>query len=570
MNITFKLKLFLSRTLLVYLFWTVSSVIATLLRFDGVFPKEKWIQILILSFISGSLNIIISYIITNDKSNYRTASIEEVISITVSVSLVTIIQTLLLFVFSLPSLPRSIPLVSGLISLIIQFFSRLVLRRNVYKSLYLNSEGNNTLIYGAGTTGKQLAEQMLIKSSEYKPIGFLDDHIKNDRLRIFGREIFGGINKLEEIVMNYDVKNLIIAFSGIDTKELIDIENRCRKLSITLKIIPNPFEILSRNLQIADIATISMEDLLGRRPITPDESTISKFLVGKKILVTGAGGSIGSEIARQVHRFSPDNLFLLDRDENSLLKLQLDLVGDGLLANQNIILADIRDSERLSEIINKLSPDIIFHAAALKHLAILEKYPDEAFKTNVTGTKNLIDAALKNGVKYFVNISTDKAADPISQLGKTKLLTERMISDINDSDKKYISVRFGNVIGSNGSFLNTFRHQIKLGGPIKVTHPDVTRYFMTVSEAVHLVLQSILIGECGETLILDMGDPVSIDSVAKHMINISGKNIRIEYTGLRKGEKLHEALISANELTYRGNHKDIIHTRVNPVSEDKS
>jgi dTDP-glucose 4,6-dehydratase len=250
--------------------------------------------------------------------------------------------------------------------------------------------------------------------------------------------------------------------------------------------------------------------------------------------------------------------------------LQLDLVGDGLLANQNIILADIRDSERLSEIINKLSPDIIFHAAALKHLAILEKYPDEAFKTNVTGTKNLIDAALKNGVKYFVNISTDKAADPISQLGKTKLLTERMISKINDSDKKYISVRFGNVIGSNGSFLNTFRHQIKLGGPIKVTHPDVTRYFMTVSEAVHLVLQSILIGECGETLILDMGDPVSIDSVAKHMINISGKNIQIEYTGLRKGEKLHEALISANELTYRGNHKDIIHTRVNPVSEDKS
>lgn len=565
MNNRFKIYEKVKRVALMNIFWLCAVLIATILRFDGDFPSKILDQIIILGLIGGSLNIIVNDIFAKNLANYRVASLEEVFALSVSTSITTLILTLNLLIFSYPLLPRSIPLLTGLLALLIQFFSRLVINRKTYKNLFLNSTGSETLIYGAGITGRQVAEQMLLKSDEYKPVGFLDDDPLKKNLKIFGRKIFGDINQLEQIVIKYDLKVFVIAFSGVELRQLADLKKRCQNLSVALKIIPNPFEIMSRNLQLGDLATVSEEDLLGRRPIRPDESAIASFLSKKKILVTGAGGSIGSEIARQINRINPDGLFLLDRDENALLSLQLLLIGDGLLANQNLILADIRDSVRIFEVVNELKPDIVFHAAALKHLAILERFPDEAFKTNVMGTQNLISSALKSDVKYFVNISTDKAADPISELGKTKLITERHISAISDPDKKYISVRFGNVVGSNGSFLNTFRHQIAAGGPVKVTHPETTRYFMTVGEAVHLVLHSTLVGESGETLILDMGNPVSIDTVAKNMIEASGKEIKIVYTGLRNGEKLHERLVGVNEITYRGKHKDIMHTRVAPL-----
>jgi dTDP-glucose 4,6-dehydratase len=228
-------------------------------------------------------------------------------------------------------------------------------------------------------------------------------------------------------------------------------------------------------------------------------------------------------------------------------------------------LCDIRDKLRVQEVISELKPNIVFHAAALKHLALLEKFPSEAYKTNVISTKNLIEVCLQNSVKYFINISTDKAVEPVSELGKTKYLSERIISGVDSSEKIYISVRFGNVVGSNGSFLNTFREQIKFGGPVTVTHPEVTRYFMSIEEAVYLVLQATLVAKCGETLILDMGEPVSINDVAQKLIADSGIPIEIEYTGLRKGEKLHEKLTSSSEIVYSGGHQNILHTKVPPL-----
>jgi dTDP-glucose 4,6-dehydratase len=243
------------------------------------------------------------------------------------------------------------------------------------------------------------------------------------------------------------------------------------------------------------------------------------------------------------------------------------LDGTGTLTNNGLVLGDIRDADRINEIFEQVSPEIVFHAAALKHLTTLERFPEEAHKTNVLGTRNVLNAARKVSVDTFINISTDKAADPSSALGKSKLVTEKLTAGVQIQGKRYISVRFGNVIGSNGSFIHTFRHQIKNGGPVTVTHPDVTRFFMTVSEAVHLVLQSAIIGESGETLILDMGHPVSIDSIARHMIEVSGRKIDIEYTGLREGEKLHEVLISQNEKTEVKAHPFILHTKVTPFSE---
>jgi dTDP-glucose 4,6-dehydratase len=427
--------------------------------------------------------------------------------------------------------------------------------------------GERTLIYGAGIAGRQLAEQMLLQSDEYNPIGFIDNDKSIANLRIFGRPVFGGIDQLEKIVKTESPTILIVAISGIESGALLDLERRCRALGIAVRIIPTAHEIISGAVRLTDVEDISEEDLLGRRPVRSDDLKIAQFIRGKRVLITGAGGSIGSEIARQVHRFAPSSLAMVDRDETSLLNLQLSLDGTGLLTGDGLILGDVRDQERLEEIFALTKPEIVFHAAALKHLTTLERFPEEAHKTNVIGTKNVIDTAVKFNVKTFVNISTDKAADPSSALGKSKLITERLTSAVHGDDKKYISVRFGNVIGSNGSFIHTFRHQIRHGGPVTITHPEVTRFFMTVSEAVHLVLQSAIIGESGETLILDMGQPVSIEAIAKHMIEVSGRKIEIKYTGLRDGEKLHETLVSPLEKTEIREHPFIMHTKVEPLLE---
>lgn len=547
--------------------WIVSALIATSLRFDGSIPDEKYIEIFKLGLLGSVFFIITSRLFNLKNSSEERINTEGVLILCTNVALVTFLLTIIRITYGVPILPRSVPIITGLIALLLKFTFRVIFDQHKYTALFNRSRGENTLIYGAGITGRQLAEQMLLNSDLYKPIGFLDDNAKKQDQRVLGRRVYGGLDQLEKIAETHKLKNLIVAISQIDSVVLSDLEERCRNLQISLKIIPNPFKIILKNLVIEDISNISEEDLLGRRPSKPDELEISKFIHGKKILITGAGGSIGSEIARQVNRFAPSSIYFLDRDETALLKLELDLFGNGLFNDSGFILADIRDQSTIKTIINDIKPDIVFHSAALKHLALLEKFPEESYKTNVLGTKNLVEACLKSGVKYFVNISTDKAADPISNLGKSKLLTERLIASVTTANNKYISVRFGNVIGSNGSFLSTFRHQIESSHPITITHPEITRYFMTIGEAVHLVLQSLIVGECGETLILEMGTPVSINQVATRMIKISGKDIPIKYTGLRSGEKLNEQLVGSTEKVSKGSHKDIMHTRVEPLKE---
>ena len=567
MKLVLYLTLFCKRLFISILIWCFATVLAALLRYDGVVVSEKYFHVLIAGVISGFIwNIINLFFVSQIKYQGRVDT-DEIILLTFTISVTTLIMFSVRILFGIPSLPRSIPILSGLVALIFQFSIRL-LQNQLHKSdVFDRSKGDLTLIYGAGILGYHLSEQMLLKSDIYKPIGFLDDDTKKHKVKSFGLKIFGGLNKLEEVVQAYKIRYLVVAISQVSSEILIDLESRCQKLQVDLKIIPDPFKLLMRNQELLNITNISEEDLLGRRSVSPDESEISKFLQGKKILITGAGGSIGSEIARQVIRFSPQNVHFLDRNETALLQLELDLFGTGLFTNSGFILADIRDHSTIDLIIKNIKPDIIFHSAALKHLSMLEMYPDEAYKTNVLGTKNLLESSLKNNVKYFINISTDKAADPTSQLGKTKLLTERMIAGLSDMGGKYISVRFGNVVGSNGSFLSTFRYQISNDQPILITHPDITRYFMTIGEAVHLVLQSLLVGQNVQTLILDMGEPVSINQVALRMIKASGKKIAIKYSGLRAGEKLHEQLIGVAEKIEKGPHKDIVHTRVIPLKD---
>lgn len=308
------------------------------------------------------------------------------------------------------------------------------------------------------------------------------------------------------------------------------------------------------------------DDVLGRPSRLDDLVLSADYLVGRRVLITGAGGSIGAELARQVHAVGPGELILLDRDESALHGVQLAIYGHGLLDTPDTALACIRDKAALREIFARHRPHVVFHAAALKHLPLLEQYPDEGWKTNVVGTHNVLELSAEHGVETFVNVSTDKAADPTSVLGATKRIAEQLTAWYGcHAAGTYLSVRFGNVLGSRGSVLHTFRQQIASGGPVTVTHPDVTRYFMTIREACRLVMQAGALGRDGEVLVLDMGEPVRILDVAQRLIARSGRSIDVVFTGLRPSEKLHERLFSTDERAVRARHPLISHVLVPPL-----
>ena len=552
-----------------YLIWVCSTFLAVILRYDGTLPAYSEIKILQLGTLGAFLFIVIGMFFSIYSQRYQKGSIEELLIFSIIIAIVTLITFSIRLIFVLPNLPRSTPIVSGLIALVFILAIRFINNRNILKLYSSNSSNLTTIIYGAGQTGRKLFESMN-RGNTYNPIGFIDDDPHKSNLKIFRRPVLGRIEDLEKIVKKFQVKILIISINDIEFETLLTIEHRCKSLQIKMMVAPSAFNIYSGLSEINELHELSTEDILGRKPFEINDIDVFSFLNNKRVLVTGAAGSIGSEIVRQINLINPNALYMLDRDENALNSLHLMIRGNGLIKDESIILADIRDAESIDKIFDKIRPEIVFHAAALKHLNILEIYPLEAFKTNVLGTKNILEASKKYGVEKFINISTDKAVNPTSVLGESKFITERLTAgmnlqnDLNSS--VFISVRFGNVIGSNGSFVNAFKHQIRNGGPVTVTHPEIDRYFMTIGEAVHLVLQAAVIGNADETLILDMGNPIKIDLIAKRMILASGKEIKIVYTGLQKGEKLHESLSNTDEILNVSAHKRIFYTKVKPMN----
>jgi FlaA1/EpsC-like NDP-sugar epimerase len=368
-------------------------------------------------------------------------------------------------------------------------------------------------------------------------------------------------------VSDHEAEVVLVAIPSAEKEMLQDLHDRSLALGVDLKVLPSVAELFDSRVSLHDVRDINMADLLGRGVVDTDIESIAGFVHGKRVLVTGAGGSIGSELCRQISKWAPAELMMLDRDESALHGVQLSLHGHGLLDSPDIVLADIRDPRTLRHIFTARRPEVVFHAAALKHLPVLEQYPLEAVQTNVFGTLNVLEAAQAAGVERFVNISTDKAADPTSVLGLSKRVAERVTADFaRSTGGSYMSVRFGNVLGSRGSVLTAWTAQIARGGPVTVTHPDVTRYFMTTAEACQLVLQAGAIGRDGEVLILDMGEPVRIDDVARRLIEMSGRDIEISYTGLREGEKLDEVLIAGDEADRRPAHEQITHVDVPPLA----
>lgn len=427
------------------------------------------------------------------------------------------------------------------------------------------------IIFGAGSAGCQLVHRLAgQRGSEYQPVAILDDDPAKRRLRIRGIPVVGDRDRIAEVAAATGATVLVIAIARASGTVIRDLTAAAEDCGLTPKVIPSVKELLTGGVRIDGVRDPRISDLLGRRPVQTDVAAVAGQFAGRRVLVTGAGGSIGSELCRQLQRFRPAELILLDRDESALHAVQLMLHGQALLDSDETALADIRDPRRVREIFRRFRPQIVFHAAALKHLPLLERYPAEAVQTNILGTQTVLQAAAACGVESFVNISTDKAADPVSVLGYSKRIAERLTAQMaREAAGRYLSVRFGNVLGSRGSVLTALSAQVAAGGPVTVTHPQVSRYFMTADEAVQLVLQAAVIGSDGQVLVLDMGEQVRIADIARRLAAGTAREIDIVFTGLRPGEKLTEDLLGHAELDERPRHPLIRHVLVAPLSPDQ-
>lgn len=434
-----------------------------------------------------------------------------------------------------------------------------------------------TLIVGAGRGGSLLIRQML-RSPEMglEPVLAVDDDLEKRKLTIAGGvKVQGTINDIPNLVNRYRIKRIIIAIPTLSANRLKEINDICNSTGIELFKMPSIEQVLAGELEVNQLKRVEVEDLLGREPVELDMAMISKELTHKTVLVTGAGGSIGSEICRQVCKFEPERILLLGHGENSIYLINQELIN---LYKDKIelipIIADVQNAARMEEIMHTYKPYAVYHAAAHKHVPLMEYNPIEAFRNNVLGTRNTAVAAKKAGVRKFVMVSTDKAVNPPNVMGASKRIAEMVVQSLNDenSETNFVAVRFGNVLGSRGSVIPLFKKQIAAGGPVTVTHPDMTRYFMTIPEASRLVLQAGALAQGGEVFVLDMGQPVKIVDLARNLIRLSGKTedeIQIKFSGIRPGEKMYEELLNENEIHPEQVYEKIYRGKVKEMSEEE-
>jgi FlaA1/EpsC-like NDP-sugar epimerase len=553
------------RLLLDVFSWSVAACVAVYLRFDFEIPEGFRHKLLQFIPLIGAVQLIIGLASGLYRRRWRYGSSDEVAALVIT-SLTTTIAAVVLsnWIFEPHLLPTSAILFAGVAGLVLMAGIRYAWRFLLERHNRPGIGAERMIVFGAGEGGDQAIRAMLqAPHSPYLPVAILDDDPLKKRLSIKGVRVLGGSSDIAEVMRTVSATVFLVAVPSIDRELLTRITRAAERCGLIVKVLPSVDQLLSGDVSVDDIRDLTEADLLGRHQITLDLSSIAKYLLGRRVLVTGAGGSIGSELCRQISKFNPLELMMLDRDESALHEVQLSITGSAMLDTPDVILCDIRDKASLNKIFVARRPEVVFHAAALKHLPMLEQYPAEAFKTNVIGTRNVVMASKLVSVLKFVNISTDKAANPISVLGYSKRIAEKITSTLTDHQTGiYVSVRFGNVLNSRGSVLTTFREQIARGGPVTVTHPDVTRYFMTIPEAVQLLIQAGALGSQGEVLVLDMGNPVRILDVAERMITQSQKNIEIKFSSLRSGEKIYEDRLGRDEDDRRPFHKLISHANV--------
>lgn len=532
-------------------------------RFNFTFPFDNWEKSLLIV----PLVIIIQAVLFRKfrlyKGIWRFASIPDLWNIfRASLSGALAITLISFILFRLEGIPRSILILYPFFLMFFLGAPRLGYRVWKDHSLNINtlSASKKVLVIGAGRAAEMLIREIMREGS-YIPIGLLDDNKQLKSSEMHGIRVLGNIERVQEVCDKYEVDIIIIAIPSANSHEMRAIVELCELTGLPIRTLPGIQDMVSVTEALPKLREVSIEDLLGREKIEMDWDEVQQELANKTILVTGGGGSIGSEICVQISKLHPAKLIIFERSEFNLYKIEQTLSSSGI--SVEYILGDLCDIDKVENTFKRFSPDLIFHAAAYKHVPILERDAREAIRNNILGTKNIADTASKYDCNRFILISTDKAVNPTNVLGATKRLGELYIENINKlSETDFITVRFGNVLDSDGSVVPLFREQINTGGPITVTHPEITRYFMTIREASQLILQASKMGVGGKIYVLDMGEPVKINYLAEQMIRLSGlepnKDIGIEYTGLRPGEKMYEELFYSDELREKTSHKKIL------------
>ena len=544
-------------------FDVISIIIAAygslLLRFNGPIESQYLhrVNILIGSMILIGLAIFITFRLYH--SLWQFASIIELKNI-IFASIMSAIANILICELTGNPLPRSCYFIYFLLLVLMVGGSRFIYRFIRLYAARHNIRGRKeqrplekVMIIGAGVAGEKVYKEILGSKSIYKEvICFIDDEPSKWNRTIHGVSIYGGRDKIIEAVNKYKIEEIMVAMPSASKRDLIDIFNICKETKCKLKKLPGIYQFINEDVHISDLKEVEIQDLLGRDPIKVNLADIMGYVTDKVVMVTGGGGSIGSELCRQIAANKPKQLIIVDIYENNAYDIQLELKHNYPELNLETLIASVRNEVKVNKLFEIYHPDIVYHAAAHKHVPLMEDSPNEAIKNNFFGTLNVARAADKYNAQKFILISTDKAVNPTNVMGATKRLCEMIVQTYNKrSQTEYVAVRFGNVLGSNGSVIPIFKRQIKEGGPVTVTHPDIIRYFMTIPEAVSLVLQAGAYAKGGEIFILDMGEPVRIADMAKNLIKLSGYepdvDIKIEYTGLRPGEKLYEELLMKEE-----------------------
>jgi FlaA1/EpsC-like NDP-sugar epimerase len=565
-------KLFLLITDIVLL--NTAIYLALIIRFEGEIPIQYINVFLHTNVLLTIFNILVYFIFGLYTSLWTYASIDELIQVFLAAAVSSIGSYPIGLLLHAP-MPRSVYIISFMLVLIFiggSRFSYRILRR-AKRVIIPESDKVRVMVIGAGDAGSMVIREMQRHDGfSYLPVVVVDDDRRKQRANIHGVPVRGGKNKIIELVEKYNVTEIIIAMPSATKQTKLEILNICKKTKCKLKTLPGMYEIINDKVTIKKIRNVSIEDILGREEVKLNIEEISDYIKDEVILITGAGGSIGSELCRQLAKFQPKKILVLDIYENNVYDLQNELkytYKDEL--DFEVIIASVRDKVRLQEIFDKYRPSVVFHAAAHKHVPLMESNAVEAIKNNVFGTLNVAQCADEFGVKRFVLISTDKAVNPTNVMGATKRFAEMIIQSLDkQSNTEFVAVRFGNVLGSNGSVIPLFKKQISQGGPVTVTHPQITRYFMTIPEAAQLVIQAGSMAYGGEIFVLDMGESVKIDDLARDIIRLSGYipdvDIKIEYTGLRPGEKLYEELLLAEEGIMATKHEHIFIARPLDVS----
>lgn len=551
----------------------LAAFISIYLRFDSDKIPANYLSLLISYLpLTVVIYLISFYLFKLYGRIWRYASATELIAIVMAnIAASTAWYFISLYIEAV--LPRSLYVFTGLLLIFFIGGSRLSLRFYSYvmnkpKYRQIQRKKNKVLIIGAGDAGAMLLREIeRYHIANRQVVGFIDDDKNKTGKILLGVKVLGTRNELVKIASEKGIDEIIIAMPSVKGKEIKAIINICKETNCKLTILPGLYEIIEGKVSISQLRPVDIEDLLGRDPVKLDTTAVKEYLAGKIVLITGAGGSIGSEIVRQVAKMQPKKLLLLGKGENSIYEITQELKINCPEVKTVPIIADIRDKERIKAIMDYFKPQVVFHAAAHKHVPLMEYQPVEAVRNNILGTKVVADEAAAHNVETFVMISTDKAVNPTSVMGCTKRVAEMYAQSMNkNSGTRFVAVRFGNVLGSRGSVIPLFKKQIAKGGPVTVTHPDMKRYFMTIPEASQLVLQAGAMAKGGEVFVLDMGEPVRIYDLAKDLITLSGlipdKDIEIKITGLRPGEKLFEELLSAEDGTEKTTHRKIFTAKI--------